>query len=138
MTSSSSLNAACRESLERCSTLCLCINVRNPSRTGLGLMRSAPNFPMHSAATRMSSIERIGKLFADGTKPRLVRLVFGTPNTQAHLPALSKDSRQPGARLDVDLTRSQQAERKSLSLNFQSLKIKVHQVLYLTLASAVP
>ena len=88
MTSSSSLNAACREFLDRCRKLCLRINVLNPSRTGLGLMRSAPNFPMCSAAARMSSIERIEKFLADGTKPRLVRLVFSTLGMQAHLPAL--------------------------------------------------
>ncbi len=38
-----------------------------------------------------------------------------------------KDLRQAGFRLDDDLTRSQQAERKTVNLDFQVLKIKGYQ-----------
>jgi len=40
---------------------------------------------------------------------------------------MAKDFRQAGFRLDDDLTRSQQAERKTLSLDFQALKTKGYQ-----------
>jgi len=41
--------------------------------------------------------------------------------------SLHKDLRQAGFRVDDDLTRSQQAERSSLSLDFQGLKSKENQ-----------
>ncbi len=47
------------------------------------------------------------------------------------------DFRLAGFRLDDDLTKSQQAERKSLSLDFHSFKTKGYQPLLLRLALAV-
>jgi len=54
-------------------------------------------------------------------------LVFSSLIHRHHFLKFSKDFRQAGFRLDDDLTRSQQAERKSLSLDFQSLKTKGYQ-----------
>ncbi len=71
--------------------------------------------------------ERIGKFVADRTKPRPVRLVFSSLIYKHSFLEFSKDFRQAGFRLDDDLTKSQQAERKSLSLDFQSLKTKGYQ-----------
>ena len=71
--------------------------------------------------------ERIGKFVADRTKPRPVRLVFSSLIYKHSFLEFSKDFRQAGSRLDDDLTKSQQAERKSLSLDFQSLKTKGYQ-----------
>ena len=45
----------CLRSLENCRKPCLCISVLNTSRTGLGLVRSATNFPKRSTATEMSN-----------------------------------------------------------------------------------
>ncbi len=77
--------------------------------------------------TCIVAAERIGKFVADRTKPRPVRLVFSSLIHRHHFLKFSKDFRQAGFRLDDDLTRSQQAERKSLSLDFQSLKTKGYQ-----------
>ncbi len=73
------------------------------------------------------TVERIGKFVADRTKPRPVRLVFSSLIYKHSFLEFSKDFRQAGSRLDDDLTKSQQAERKSLSLDFQSLKTKGYQ-----------
>ncbi len=77
--------------------------------------------------TCLVAAERIGKFVADRTKPRPVRLVFSSLIHRHNFLKFSKDFRQAGFRLDDDLTRSQQAERKSLSLDFQSLKTKGYQ-----------
>ncbi len=71
--------------------------------------------------------ERIGKFVADRTNPRPVRLVFSSLIYKHSFLEFSKDFRQAGFRLDDDLTKSQQAERKSLSLDFQTLKTKGYQ-----------
>ncbi len=44
------LHPGCLESLEKCRRLRLCMSGRKTSRIGPGLVRSASNFPMHSAA----------------------------------------------------------------------------------------
>ncbi len=54
-------------------------------------------------------------------------MVFSSLIHRHNFLKFSKDFRQAGFRLDDDLTRSQQAERKSLSLDFQSLKTKGYQ-----------
>jgi len=77
--------------------------------------------------TCLVAAERIGKFVADRTKPRPVRLVFSSLMHRHYFLKFSKDFRQAGFRLDDDLTRSQQAERKSLSVDFQSLKTKGYQ-----------
>jgi len=77
--------------------------------------------------TCLVAAERIGKFVADRTKPRPVRLVFSSLIHRHNFLKFSKGFRQAGFRLDDDLTRSQQAERKSLSLDFQSLKTKGYQ-----------
>ena len=74
-----------------------------------------------------TTIERIGQFTADRTKPRPVRLVFSTLLQKHGFLRMAKALRQAGFRLDDDLTRSQQAERKTLSLDFQDLKIKGYQ-----------
>jgi len=74
-----------------------------------------------------TTVERIGQFIADHTKPRPVRLVFSNLLQKHGLLHMAKDFRQAGFRLDDDLTRSQQAERKTLSLDFQDLKIKGYQ-----------
>ena len=74
-----------------------------------------------------TTIERIGQFTADRTKPRPVRLVFSTLLQKHGFLRMAKVLRQAGFRLDDDLTRSQQAERKTLSLDFQDLKIKGYQ-----------
>ena len=66
--------------------------------------------------------EQLGKFVAERDKPRPVRLVFSSLIHKHSFLEFSKDIRQAEVRLDDDLTRSQQAERKSLSLDFQSLK----------------
>ncbi len=71
--------------------------------------------------------ERIGKFVADSNKPRPVRLRFSSLIHKHSFLELSKAFRLAGFRLDDDLTKSQQAERKSLSLDFQSLKTKGYQ-----------
>ncbi len=58
---------------------------------------------------------------------RPVRLVFSSLIHRHIFLKFTKDFRQAGFRLDDDLTRSQQAERHSLSLDFQSLKTKGYQ-----------
>ncbi|DBA99472.1 TPA: hypothetical protein ACH3X3_012062 [Trebouxia sp. C0006] len=74
-----------------------------------------------------TTIERIGQFTADRTKPRPVRLVFSTLLQKHGFLRMAKVLRQAGFRLDDALTRSQQAERKTLSLDFQDLKIKGYQ-----------
>ncbi len=71
--------------------------------------------------------EHIGKFVADRTKSRPVQLVVSTLIPRHNFLHFSKDLRQAGFRFDDALTRSQQAERKSLSLDFQSLKAKGYQ-----------
>ena len=68
--------------------------------------------------------ERIGKFVADSNNPRPVRLVFRSLIYKHSFLEFSKDFRLAGFRLDDDLTKSQQTERKSLSLDFQRLKTK--------------
>ncbi len=77
--------------------------------------------------TMPTTMERIGQFTADRTKPRPVRLVFSTLLQKHGFLRMAKVLRQAGFRLDDDLTRSQQAERKTLSLDFQDLKIKGYQ-----------
>ena len=60
-------------------------------------------------------------------KPRPVRLVFSSLICKHGFLEFSKDFGLAGLRLDDDLTKSQQAERKSLSQDFQSLKTKGYQ-----------
>ncbi len=72
-------------------------------------------------------IERIGKVTADRTKPRSLRLVFPTLVKKHTFLRYAKDLRQAGLRVDDDLTRTQQTERRSLNLDFQSLKDKGYQ-----------
>ncbi len=74
-----------------------------------------------------TTVERIGQFIADRTKPRPVRLVFSTLLQKHGFLRMAKALRQAGFRLDDDLTRSQQAERKTLSLDFQDLKTKGYQ-----------
>jgi len=71
--------------------------------------------------------DRLGKFVAERNKPRPIRLVFSSLMHKHSFLGFSKDFRQAGFRLDDDLTKSQQAERKSLSLDFQSLKTKGYQ-----------
>ena len=71
--------------------------------------------------------DRLGKFVAERNKPRPVRLMFSSLMHKHSFLGFSKDFRQAGFRLDDDLTRSQQAERKNLSLDFQSLKTKGYQ-----------
>ena len=71
--------------------------------------------------------ERIGKFVADSNRPRPVRLVFSSLVCKHGFLEFSKDFRLAGLRLADDLTKSQQAERKSLSQDFQSLKTKGYQ-----------
>ncbi len=74
-----------------------------------------------------TNVERIGQFTADRTKPRPVRLEFSTLLQKQGFLHMAKDLRQAGFRLDDDLTRSQQAERKTLNLDFQVLKTKGYQ-----------
>ena len=74
-----------------------------------------------------TTVERIGQYIADHTKPRPVRLVFNTLLQKHGFLEMAKILRQAGFRLDDDLTRSQQAERKTLSLDFEALKTKGYQ-----------
>ena len=74
-----------------------------------------------------TNVERIGQYIADHTKPRPVRLVFNTLLQKHGFLEMAKILRQAGFRLDDDLTRSQQAERKTLSLDFEALKTKGYQ-----------
>ncbi len=74
-----------------------------------------------------TTVERIGQFIADRTKPRPVRLVFSTLLQKHGFLRMAKVLRQAGFRLDDDLTRSQQAEQKTLSLDFQDLKTKGYQ-----------
>ena len=74
-----------------------------------------------------TTIERIAQFTADRTTPRPVRLVFSTLLQKHGFLRMAKVSRQAGFRLDDDLTRSQQAERKTLSLDFQDLQINGYQ-----------
>ena len=67
------------------------------------------------------------KFIADSNKRRPVRLRFSSLIYMHSFLELSKAFRLAGFRLDDDLTKSQQAERKSLSLDFQSLKTKGYQ-----------
>ncbi|DBA87448.1 TPA: hypothetical protein ACH3X1_004487 [Trebouxia sp. C0004] len=61
------------------------------------------------------------------TRPRPVQVVFSSLIHRHIFLRFSKDFRQAVFRLDDDLTRSQQTERNTLSLDFRSLKTKGYQ-----------
>ena len=72
-------------------------------------------------------VERIGRFVADRNKPRPLRVLFNKPGQKHTILSHAKDLRQAGIRLDDDLTRVQQNERRGLDLDFQILKGKGYQ-----------
>lgn len=88
-------------------------------------------------STAPIAIQRIGKVAADRSKPRPIRLVFNTPQQKHTVLSYAKDLRQAGVRVDDDLTRAQQTERRGLDLDFQVLKRQRAPILLSCLASQV-
>ncbi|KAL3156597.1 hypothetical protein ABBQ38_000886 [Trebouxia sp. C0009 RCD-2024] len=68
--------------------------------------------------------QRLGRRSSDDTRSRPVRVKFGTLRGKHLFLKHAKVLRQAGFRLDDDLTRLQQKERKSVDAEFKALKSK--------------
>ena len=74
-----------------------------------------------------AGVERMGKFVADRNKPRPIRVLFNKLGQKHAILSYAKDLRQAGIRVDDDLRRVQQTERRGLDLDFQILKGKGYQ-----------
>ena len=74
-----------------------------------------------------AGVERIGRFVADRNKPRPIRVLFNKTGQKHTILSYAKDLRQAGIRVDDDLTRVQQTERRGLDLDFKILKGKGYQ-----------
>ena len=71
--------------------------------------------------------QRIGRISASKQKARPVRFRFDTDRAKHMFLAHAQELRQAGIRVDDDLTRHQQQERRSLDSDFKALKAKGYQ-----------